>query len=176
MSEQTKEQSARRQGRSTAILAMALCLALALVWLLLSGFIDNLLLLSLGAVSVAVSLALALRMGLVDGEGVPLRLGWRLFGYLPWLLLQVLRANLDVAWRVLQPDLPISPLILEAPASQRTDLGQVLYANSITLTPGTISVDLDPGIIQVHALAETLADDIRSGEMDRRVSAVEGQG
>nr|MBC8240666.1 Na+/H+ antiporter subunit E [Alphaproteobacteria bacterium] len=85
------------------------------------------------------------------------------------------KANIDVAWRVVNPPLPKATSLLDAPVGQKTDLGQVLYANSITLTPGTVSVDLDPGVIRVHALHDGAANGVLDGEMDRRVSAVEGQ-
>jgi multicomponent Na+:H+ antiporter subunit E len=84
------------------------------------------------------------------------------------------KANIDVARRVLSPSLPISPKLFTTPASQKTDLGQAIYANSITLTPGTVSVDLDPGEITVHAISREGADDVSGGEMDRRVTEVEG--
>jgi len=79
------------------------------------------------------------------------------------------RSNIDVARRILSPGVPISPKLIEVPASQRTDLGKVIYANSITLTPGTISIRIRDGMILVHALSEEAADELLQGEMDRRV-------
>ena len=101
---------------------------------------------------------------------------WAALRYLPWLLWEIVKANIDVARRVIHPNLPIAPSLFDAPVSQQTDLGQALYANSITLTPGTVSVDLGPGVIRVHALHDGAADGVLEGEMDKRVSAVEGQG
>ena len=60
-------------------------------------------------------------------------------------------------------------------SSQKSDLGLVIYANSITLTPGTVSVDVEPGEILVHALSRDAARELEIGEMDRRVSKVEGE-
>ena len=153
---------------------VGLCLALIVGWLLLSGYFQ-ILLLSLGAASVAFCVWIAVRMDLIDHEGVPLHITWASLRYVPWLLWEIIKANIDVAWRVVHPSLPIAPSLFDAPVGQKTDLGQVLYANSITLTPGTVSVDLDPGVIRVHALHDGAANGVLDGEMDRRVSAVEGQ-
>ena len=153
--------------------AVGLAVALAVVWLLLSGH-DEALILGFGLASVALCVTIAMRMDLVDHEGAPIHLTLRFVAYLPWLACEVVKANIDVASRVIQPIPDISPELFDAPASQRTDLGQVIYANSITLTPGTVSVDLDPGVIRVHALSREGADGLREGEMDRRARAVEG--
>ena len=153
---------------------VALIVALASAWLLWSGYFDNALLLSLGAVSVATVFILALRMGLVDREGVPIQLGVRLLLYAPWLAWEVFKANLDVARRILSPGLPIDPRIIEVKAGQREDLGRVIYANSITLTPGTVSIDAEGDVITVHALTAEAALGVEAGDMDRKVSWLEG--
>lgn len=160
-------------GYRPIVHGIGLCLALSISWLLFSGYFQ-ILLLSLGAVSVAICVWLAMRMDVIDHEGVPMHITWAGLHYLPWLFWEIFKANIDVARRVIHPSLPISPTLFDAPTSQKSDLGQVLYANSITLTPGTVSVDLNPGVIQVHALAESGADGVLEGEMDRRVSDVEG--
>ena len=74
----------------------------------------------------------------------------------------------------LNPKLPISPCLIRLRASQSTDLGQVIYANSITLTPGTITLDVRDDIILVHNLTDEMADDLLTNEMDRRVTQLEG--
>ena len=143
------------------------------VWLLLSGHYTPLLL-GLGGVSTVLVVAISLRMDVVDHEGHPLHLGLRILWYWPWLMVQVLRANVDVARRVLSPSLPISPRMFKVRATQRTDLGRVIYANSITLTPGTVSVELEDSVILVHALTAEAAEDLREGTMNRLVVGVEG--
>lgn len=143
------------------------------VWLLLSGHYTPLLL-GLGGVSALLVVAISLRMDVVDHEGHPLHLGLRILWYWPWLMVQVLRANVDVARRVLSPSLPISPRMFKVRATQRTDLGRVIYANSITLTPGTVSVELEGSVILVHALTAEAAEDLREGTMNRLVVGVEG--
>ena len=95
------------------------------------------------------------------------------FRYLGWLVVEIIKSNIDVARRVWAPGLPISPTIVYLPASQSTDLGRVIYANSITLTPRTISIDVGDGEIEVHALSKEAADALAEGEMGRRVCEIE---
>ena len=117
---------------------------------------------------------LSRRMNIVDEEGVPLQLGLRPFiYYAPWLLKEIVVANIDVTRRILHPRLPIRPTIVRVRASQKGDLGRVIYANSITLTPGTVSVDMEGDRITVHALSHEGAEEDMAGEMDRRVSKLE---
>ena len=167
-------QDGDKLGYHAIVHGIGLCLALAACWLLLSGYF-HILLLSLGAVSVAFCVWIAVRMDLIDHEGVPMHITLAGLRYVPWLMWEIVKANIDVAKRVIPPSLPIAPSLFDAPSSQKSDLGQVLYANSITLTPGTVSVDLNPGVIQVHALHDGAAEGVLDGEMDRRVSAVEGR-
>ena len=152
--------------------AVSLTLALAAVWVLLSGHIE-LLLLGLGLGSVVVIVLIARRMDVIDHEGQPVHLAWRIFAYWPWLAWEIIKANWDVALRIVHPRLPISPTVVTVKASQKSDLGQVIFANSITLTPGTVSVRLLPGEIIVHAISEDGAADLESGRMDGKVSALE---
>jgi multicomponent Na+:H+ antiporter subunit E len=155
-------------------LLLALGVALAAAYVLWSGFFDRVDLMSLGAISVVVVLWIARRMGLVDREGVPLHILPRLVLYAPWLLYEIGKANLDVAKRILSPRLPIRPVVFRTKAGQRTDLGKVIYANSITLTPGTVSVDMEGDVIVVHALHHEAKEGVESGVMDRKVSWLEG--
>ena len=113
-------------------------------------------------------------MHIADEEGVPIELGLRPFVYAIWLIKEIVLANIDVARRVLDPRLPIRPRLIRVKASQTGDLGRVIYANSITLTPGTVSVDMQGDEITVHALTADAADEDKSGEMDRRVTELEG--
>lgn len=144
-------------------------------WLLLSGFLEPLLLI-LGVASCALVVVITMRMDIIDREGHPIHLSWRAPGYWAWLTWEIVEANIDVARRVLDPALPISPTMVRLEASQKSDLGLVIYANSITLTPGTISVDVEPGAILVHAIAREGAESLVEGEMDRRVTRMAGEG
>ena len=144
------------------------------IWLLLSGHYTPLLI-SFGVVSCLLVVLLSRRMNIVDEEGVPVELGLRPFiYYAPWLLKEIVLANIDVARRILDPRLPIRPTLVRVRASQKGDLGRVIYANSITLTPGTVSVDMEGDQITVHVLSYEGAAEDMSGEMDRRISKLEG--
>ncbi len=101
-----------------------------------------------------------------SGIGFPL--------YLCWLAKEVVLSNIDVARRILHPKLPISPTMFYVKASQKTPGGQVIYANSITLTPGTITVRLRDGYLIVHSISREAADAVKEGTMDRKVTAIEG--
>ena len=142
------------------------------LWLALSGHFDPLLL-SLGLLSAATVSFVSRRMGIIDAEGQPLELMPGLLRYAPWLAKEIVRACIDVAWRIVQPSLPIQPTIIRVPANQRTVTGRVSFANSITLTPGTISLDVLEKEIEVHALTAESAADLESGEMGKRVEHLE---
>ncbi|MFB3089274.1 MAG: Na+/H+ antiporter subunit E [Acidiferrobacterales bacterium] len=153
--------------------AISLALVLFALWLLLSGHYVPLLI-GLGALSVLLVVTIALRMDVVDREGHPIHLSPKALLYWPWLGWEIVKANLDVARRILDPRLPISPTVIRLKASQKSDLGRVIYANSITLTPGTVSIDIDGEHIEVHALTREAAQALRTGDMDRRVTRFEG--
>lgn len=142
-------------------------------WLLLSGFfVPFLIAAGLGS-AIAVAL-LARRMDVLDHEGQPLHLGPRALWYWPWLIKEIVKSGWDVTRRVLDPRLPISPTLVRFKPSQRTVVGLVIHANSITLTPGTLTVDVGRGEFLVHALTAEGAAGVTSGEMDGRVSRFEG--
>jgi len=153
---------------------ISLSIVLAAVWLTWSGIFETLTL-SLGLISVIGVVLLARRMGLTDSEGTPLEASLRSLTYAPWLAKEILLANLDVARRILSPSLPISPRMIRIKARERTDLARVIYANSITLTPGTVSVEVDGADFAVHALTSEAAEALEHGEMDRRVARIDGQ-
>ena len=145
------------------------------VWLLWSGHY-TLLTTSLGIGSCLLIVGLSIRMHIVDEEGQPVHLVTRLPGYSLWLMKEVVVSNVDVARRILHPRLPISPTMFVMKVGERSDLGQVIYANSITLTPGTITVRLRNGYVLVHALASKSEEELRIGEMGRRVARLEDGG
>ena len=146
----------------------------AALWLLWSGMFKPLMLF-FGLTSCLLAAFIASRLQIVDSSERPLLILCRMVGYVPWLIKEVVKSNIDVAKRIWQPEMPISPTIVTVNASQDTALGLVIHANSITLTPGTLSIDVEPGLIEVHALASESIADLDSGEMDRRVSRLEGK-
>lgn len=140
-------------------------------WLLWSGQFKPLLL-ALGAFSCLLVGYLTQRMGYFDNEVFALRFGLRLFSYCVWLAKQVVRSSIEVARVVLDPRLPISPQVVEIKASADHPVDLAILGNSITLTPGTLALDVHRGRIQVHCLTRAGADGLMSGEMDRRVAAL----
>ena len=157
------------QAINTVQKGMKLALVLIGVWVLLSGIIEPLLL-CLGAASGLAVAWLKARADRRDRDPVyfALRVG-RLPGYLLWLSWEIVKSNVDVSRRILSPSLPIAPAVRWLPASQRSELTRVIYADSITLTPGTLSIDLEDGAVEVHALNEGFLDELERGEMDSRV-------
>ncbi|MBR42858.1 MAG: cation transporter [Gemmatimonadetes bacterium] len=148
-------------------------LTLFAFWLALSGHYTPLLL-TLGVVSCVLVVYLSHRMEAIDEEGVPLQVSLRILAYLPWLLKEIFVANIVVAKVILRPQLKISPRIVFFHGTQKTDLGRAIYANSITLTPGTITTGVNGNEFEIHALR---AADLETGEeqaMDLRCSRVEG--
>jgi len=134
------------------------------LWLGLSGHMEPLLL-SLGLASTLLALYLAHRMDVVDHESHPIHLTFRLLRFTGYLIREILVANWDVLKRIVTPGKTISPQLISLPLPQRTDLGRVIYANSITLTPGTVSVRISKDSILVHALARETAQALATGEM-----------
>jgi len=155
--------------------ALSLGMVLFATWMLLSGefSIHHGLVLGLGIASVILVVLIAVRMDVVDHEGHPIHLTQRFIGYWLWLLVEIVKSGLDVTKRIWSPSLPVSPTMYILKAGQAGELGQVIYANSITLTPGTVAVRLDDGNILVHAIARNVGDDLAGGEMDRRVTRLE---
>ena len=142
-------------------------------WLVLSGHF-TLTLMIIGAVSSVAVVALASRMAVLDREGHPIYLLVRATWYWPWLIWQIIKSGIDVSKIILSPSLPISPTMINVTASQKSVVGLVTYANSITLTPGTVSVEVEENEITVHAITRDGAMDVAGGDMDRKVTRFEG--
>ena len=107
--------------RKRLLHSISLGLVLFGVWLLLSGFFEPLLL-GLGVLSCVIVVLIAHRMDVIDREGVPIHLGWRILAYWVWLAVEIVKASLDVARRILDPKLPIHPLLVRVKASQASEL------------------------------------------------------
>ncbi len=170
------DQPWRAPRRETALSGVALFVVLMAVWLLNSGHYTPLII-GFGVASSFLVVFLSWRMGIVDREGLPVHLLPRAVLYAPWLFKEIFKANVDVAKRILPLFEPnVSPRLFDTGVTQKSDLGRVIYANSITLTPGTVSIGVRGSYITVHAIAEDVADGLQEGEMDRRVTWLEGEG
>jgi multicomponent Na+:H+ antiporter subunit E len=165
------------QGQSPAkevnsVHVLSLTASLMLFWMLISGDF-GLLNLSLGLASALLVVAISHRMDVVDQEPQPYQLSARLPVYLAWLTRKVIRSNLDVTRAIWTPGKSISPAVVRLKLSQQTALGKVIYANSITLTPGTVTLAIEGDEILVHALTHADTAALETGEMDRNVRILE---
>ena len=150
---------------------LVLLVPLVAAWLLWSGIYKPLLL-GLGIFSCVLTIYIKYRMEYFQTEVFALGFGRRLISYWLWLAIEVVKSSLDVARIVLSPSLPISPQVVRIKASCEHPVDQAILANSITLTPGTLALDVYNGEITVHALTRAGADELRKGEMDRRVQTL----
>ena len=152
--------------------SMNLALILAIFWFINSGHFQGLLL-GLGLLSVTGVVLIARRMEVVDHEHPPIHLSKRFLFYIPWLGWEIIKSNIDVVRKIWQRTIDISPMVINIRASQRSDMGKVIYANSITMTPGTVTLDVQGDVFEVHALTREGAESLQQGEMDRQVTRVE---
>ena len=143
---------------------LSLYAILLALWLGLSGQ-TSVLMLTLGLVSVTIIIYLSVRMDRIDREIYPAHMTILTLRFWLFLAREIVVANIDVIKRIFRPGKSISPQMLEVPLTQKTDVSRVIYANAITMTPGTVSVDLDKNTVTVHALSTEAADDLRSGRM-----------
>lgn len=153
---------------------ISLGITLAILWLLLSGYFDEPILLAMGVASVVFVVFISHRMDVVDHEGHPIHLSLRALLYWPWLLKEIFKSAIDVSKVIVRRSMPIHPAVLTVRGSQRTELGLVVYADSITLTPGTVTIAIDGNLLTVHVLTAEAATGWEDSEMDRRVTAMEG--
>ena len=153
-----------------------LIIGLTLFWLLLSGYWDNPLILSLGAASVALSTWIAMRIEKKYAfKDKGLSILTRQHTFLPWLFTEVVKSNITVLKCIWMPKThPISPIIRQLKMEPESRIARTLYANAITLTPGTVTIEVRDEDILVYALLEDAMKDLEEGEMGRRVHKLEG--
>lgn len=152
---------------------LSVVVTLSGIWLLNSGHYTPLIL-GLGLLSVLFVTWLLHRMDVIDHESQPTQFTLRIFPYYTWLLYQILLANLTLIKHIWLGRGNLSPVLAYVQASQKTDIGRVTYANSITLTPGTVTIDVRGNRLLVHALTKQGFDELNRGAMDRRVTELEG--
>jgi len=152
---------------------VALSLILATAWLLWSGLYKPLLLI-LGFLSCALTVLIVRRMKLFDDETYSLHFSWRLVRFWGWLAKEIWLSSIEVAKIVLHPKCPVSPRIVVLQTRASDNFTQVLLGNSITLTPGTLTLDVHEGQLTVHTLTDAGAKALLSGEMAAHVNHVTG--
>jgi multicomponent Na+:H+ antiporter subunit E len=156
--------------------AVVLTFVLAATWLLWSGHWHEPFLLGMGVISCALVLACCWALRILDHETVPIHWGLRPFvQYAPWLTKEIVISNIDVLKRLVQHPIPIRPRMLNVPVGHLSELGRTVLANSITLTPGTVSVEMNSDYIRVHSLAFGGEAAEMTREMERRIARLEGR-
>ena len=155
--------------RHTRILVLALLLIAA--WVLWSGYMKPLLL-GLGALSCLLTIWVVRRMGYFDEETFVFHYDWRLLGFWAWLGREVVLSSIEVARVVLRRKVDVEPKVVDIDGSGLGPVDLALLGNSITLTPGTLTLDVYEGRLLVHALTPEGAAALQRGEMQRRVAAL----
>lgn len=145
---------------------------LATVWLLWSGHTSGVPLI-FGGVAVLLVVWWMHSMDILDVEGAPYEISARLFVFVPLVVWLIIKANWDVAKVILRPTLKIEPHLIRVPVHQHSALAKVIHANTITITPGTVSLDLRDNEILVHALTKSAADEEEGHKLDKWVSWLE---
>lgn len=158
----------QQRGTASALQLVGLLLTLLVSWALWSGIYKPLLL-WLGFFSCVLSVWLAQRLGFFQ-HLLPLKVFLRLPAYWWWLLGAVIKSSIEVAKLVLRPSLPISPTMVELTTTESSDVGKVILGNSITLSPGTVTIDVHKDKLLVHCLTRASALDLLENEAQRRTS------
>ena len=96
----------------------------------------------------------------------------RMLAYVPWLLSRILQSGIHLSYLILHPRLPIDPKLLHYHTNLKGEAGIVLFGNSITLTPGTITAEVNSNELVVHAMDDDSADDVTSLRMEQKVAGV----
>lgn len=144
------------------------------LWIAFSTFLEPLYLF-LGALSVGLSLYLTQRLALLDDDGFPHSSAIKLPLYWIWLGVEVIKSNFRVTGLILAKDASLKQRFLHIPSTQKSELAKAIFANSITLTPGTVTVAAKDKMFLVHVLSATPDDQASLEEMGKRVSAIEGK-
>jgi len=154
---------------------LVLAIVLAVYWLSLSGYYDDPLILSFGVISILLVLWMCARMKILDEETAPYLMTPITFVYLVWLGKEIVKANVQVFKAVLSPDMEVSPTMVKVPSTPKTDIGKTMFGNSITLTPGTVTVEMSEDEILVHALLAEMSDPSGFEEMAEKAAWAIGE-
>ncbi|MBC6441597.1 MAG: Na+/H+ antiporter subunit E [Rhodobacteraceae bacterium] len=150
-----------------------LALVLFGLWLLMSGVYKPLVI-GLGAGSALAAACIVRRMARLDGyRAMEIFNPLRAFTYFLWLLKEIALSNIAVTKVILSGGATMRQNLFRVNNTQKTDLGAVVYANSITLTPGTLTVEIGPDHFWIHALAYDDSDIYALADMDAHITALE---
>jgi len=156
------------------IRAIIAAIGLAILWLLMSGIYDKALIHYFGIFSVLLTLYIIRRMDKVDGHELGYDIGvFATLKYICWLMVEIAKSNWAVTKIILSGKTPENQKLLYVPTTQKSELGQVVFANSITLTPGTITIETEGDHFLVHAVDFSDGDMDAFSEMDSQVRSIE---
>lgn len=147
-------------------LTLRIC-AFFLIWLLLSESFDGL--------HMGMGIVVAFGVAWLNTERTATRAsirGWRMCWYFPWLVGRILQSGWHLSMLILHPALPIDPKMIRHRTELKDNSSIVLLGNSITLTPGTITVEVDSQDLLVHAMDDNSADDVTSRRIERRIDGL----
>ncbi|MDA0738081.1 MAG: Na+/H+ antiporter subunit E [Nitrospirae bacterium] len=142
--------------------------AIFVLWMMLSA--------SSEWIHLGLGLVLSFTVAWINSGHSPFVPNFRLWGnillYVPWLFLKIVQSSLHLTKLILHPDLPINPRLIRVETKLRHDAAVVLLGNSITLTPGTITAEVDHHSLMVHAMDEISAEDVTSGRLESKIAEV----
>lgn len=147
---------------------------LLLAWLLWSGIYSTLLI-GLGILSCTTVVLLMRHLQFLDAESMPTELFRKIPFYWFWLIKEIIKSNVGVIRIVLDPKLPISPTVITIPCVGKSQALMVTYANSITLTPGSVALDIKDGMVTVHCLTKESASDLEAGRLAEQIKVLESR-
>ncbi|MCX8083923.1 MAG: Na+/H+ antiporter subunit E [Calditerrivibrio sp.] len=140
-------------------------------WVLLSGEFSTMII-TLAIISAIIVSWLTADLFFPDNK-INLKLIYKIFSYVPWLVWEIILANIQVLKILIKPKLDIDPSMVEFVPKVKSDIGITLLANSITLTPGTVTIFAEKDRFFVHALTPEFADGLKDSEMERRILEIE---
>ncbi len=142
--------------------------AIFVLWVMLSASFDW--------VHLGLGLILSFTVAWINSGHSPFVPNFRLWGkiilYIPWLFFRILQSSLHVTKLILHPALPIDPKLIHVKTKLANPAAVVLLGNSITLTPGTITAEVEPDALIVHALDDISAEDVTSGRIESKIAEV----
>lgn len=146
---------------------------LCLFWLALSGHYTTLLLVLGAACCIWIQLV-SRRMDIIDHEGYPIHLvPWRIVLYWIWLIKEIIVSTWVVIRMILSPRMNISPKVKRISAQEMNEMEKTIYANSITLTPGTLTLEVENDELEIHTLRGDLLESLERGDMANRIRVME---
>ena len=145
--------------------------ALFVIWVMLSGKFD--------LIHLGLGLALSFLVAWVNSGHSPFVPRFRIWGkiawYLPWLFTRIVSSSLHITKLILDPRLPIHPRLIRYESKLIEPPAVVLLGNSITLTPGTITAEVNGQVLLVHAMDEVSGEDVTSRRLEAKIADVFGE-